>query len=75
VVLQADMKGGLYIVLQIIPRQQGIELAIIRILESLDYNEESDSPRSNPKNDLYYYNALVAEDKDTYIYNDREHGL
>ena len=69
------MKGGLYIVSRIIPRQQGIELAMIRILENLDHDKESDSPRSNPENDLCYHDTLVAEDEDTYIYDNREHGL
>jgi hypothetical protein len=69
------VKGGLYIISRIIPGRQGIELAIIGILESLNYNEESDSPIPNSKNDLYCYNALIAEDEDTYIYNDREHGI
>ena len=75
VVLQADVKGGLYIVSRIIPGRQGIELAMIRILKSLDHNEELDSPISNSENDLYYYNVLVAEDKDTYIYNNREYRI
>lgn len=75
VVLQADVKGGLYIVSRIIPGRQGIELAMIGMLESLDHDEESESPISNSENDLCCHDALVAEDEDTHMHDDGEHGM
>ena len=75
VVLQADVKGGLYIVSWIIPGQQGIELAMIGMLESLDHDEESDSTIPNSENDLCCHDALVAEDEDTHMHDNGEHGM
>jgi hypothetical protein len=68
VILQANVKEGLYIVSRIIPGKLGIEAAMIGLLEDVGQNETSQDP------DSCCHQALTAED-DEHIHDDGEHGL
>jgi hypothetical protein len=70
VILQANVKEGLYIVSRIIPGKLGLETAMISMLQ--DIGQAENSQDSEP----CCHRALTAdEEDDVHIHDDGEHGL
>jgi Reverse transcriptase (RNA-dependent DNA polymerase) len=78
VVLQANVKEGLYIVSRIIPGAQGIESAMISMLEGMNNTKESfgsNSMYDATTEDLCCHSALASDDTDVYMHNDNTPGM
>ena len=85
VVLQADVKGGLYIVSRIIPGKQGIESAMIGMLEGLDNNNSTEKSvvsyqkaeiiMASDDNEPCCQNALAAVEEDVHMHDSEKHGM
>lgn len=76
VIMQANVKNGLYIVSRIIPGAQGIESAMIGILEGMANDRDpstNDLNQSNPEH--CPHSAFVTDDADIHIHEDNEHGM
>jgi hypothetical protein len=70
VILQANVKEGLYIVSRIIPGKVGLETAMVSMLQNIGHVE--DFQESEP----CYHQAFAAdEEDDAHIHDDGEHGL
>jgi Reverse transcriptase (RNA-dependent DNA polymerase)/gag-polypeptide of LTR copia-type len=73
VVLQANVKGGLYIVSRIIPGKQGIESAMIGMLNDLD--EIRREPVLPLQTEVCCHTGLAADVEDIHMHDNEDHGL
>jgi hypothetical protein len=78
VILQANVKEGLYIVSKIIPGKLGLEAAMVSMLEDLGQNESpqylEEPVRDETPREACCHRALAADEED-HIHDDGEHGL
>jgi hypothetical protein len=79
VVLQANVKDGLYIVSKIIPGGKGIKLAMISMLEGInniepDFLGQTQEIEPNHQDECCHQ-ALAAEDMELHTHDNGEHGM